>query len=77
VTRRFKNVYDLDEADDGTFDLVFCASVLLHLTDPLRAMAAPGATREVAIARPRIRSRGRAARARSSGAGRPRRLLGA
>lgn len=40
VERRFCSVYDLTPEGIGTFDLVFCASVLLHLTDPLRALCA-------------------------------------
>jgi tRNA (mo5U34)-methyltransferase len=40
VERFLCNVYDLSPEKVGTFDLVFCASVLLHLTDPLRAMYA-------------------------------------
>jgi tRNA (mo5U34)-methyltransferase len=38
VKRHFCNVYDLTPERLGTYDLVFCASVLLHLTDPLRAL---------------------------------------
>jgi SAM-dependent methyltransferase len=38
VKRQFCNIYDLSAAKVGTYDLVFCASVLLHLTDPLRAL---------------------------------------
>ncbi len=38
VERRFCNVYDLSPERVGTFDIVFCASVLLHLTDPIRAL---------------------------------------
>lgn len=38
VQRNFCNVYDLTPERVGTFDFVFCASVLLHLTDPLRAL---------------------------------------
>ena len=38
VRRYFCNVYDLTPERVGTYDLVFCASVLLHLTDPLRAL---------------------------------------
>jgi tRNA (mo5U34)-methyltransferase len=38
VRRLFCNVYDLAPDTVGTYDFVFCASVLLHLTDPLRAM---------------------------------------
>ena len=40
VERRFCNIYDLTPERIGVFDLVFCASVLLHLTDPLRALYA-------------------------------------
>ena len=32
------SVYDADPADLGTFDLVFCGSVLIHLRDQLRAL---------------------------------------
>lgn len=32
------NIYALDPAELGTFDLVFCGSLLCHLTDPLRAL---------------------------------------
>jgi tRNA (mo5U34)-methyltransferase len=38
IERFFCNVYDLSPENVGAFDLVFCASVLLHLSDPLRAM---------------------------------------
>ena len=38
VERHFHSVYDLTPERVGIYDLVFCASVLLHLTDPLRAM---------------------------------------
>jgi tRNA (mo5U34)-methyltransferase len=34
------NIYDLDPADLGTFDVVVCGSLLLHLRDPLRALEA-------------------------------------
>ena len=34
------NVYDLDPEVIGQFDLVCCGSLLLHLRDPLRALAA-------------------------------------
>jgi len=40
LQRYFCNVYDLTPERVGTYDLVFCASVLLHLTDPLRALFA-------------------------------------
>jgi len=34
------SVYDLDPAEIGTFDVVVCGSLLLHLRDPLRALEA-------------------------------------
>jgi tRNA (mo5U34)-methyltransferase len=40
VTRRWVNVYDLDPADLGTFDVVVCGSLLLHLRDPFGALSA-------------------------------------
>jgi tRNA (mo5U34)-methyltransferase len=40
VKRVFVNVYDLDPEQLGTFDVVVCGSLLLHLRDPLRALAA-------------------------------------
>jgi tRNA (mo5U34)-methyltransferase len=40
VDRQFVNVYDLDPALLGTFDVVVCGSLLLHLRDPFRALAA-------------------------------------
>ncbi|MEO7272126.1 MAG: hypothetical protein ABIX28_02395 [Vicinamibacterales bacterium] len=40
VNRLFCNIYDLTPERVGMHDLVFCASVLLHLTDPLRALFA-------------------------------------
>lgn len=38
VERVVCNVYDADPADLGTFDLVFCGVVLLHLRDQLLAL---------------------------------------
>jgi len=38
VERKEINIYDLSPESVGTFDLVFCGSVLLHLTDPVRAL---------------------------------------
>jgi len=32
------SVYDLRPEETGTFDLVFCGSLLMHLTDPMRAL---------------------------------------
>jgi tRNA (mo5U34)-methyltransferase len=40
VEQRYGNVYDLDPDVHGTFDVVFCGSMLLHITDPLRALYA-------------------------------------
>lgn len=34
------SIYDLDPAEVGTFDVVVCGSLLLHLRDPLRALEA-------------------------------------
>ena len=34
------SIYDLDPAEIGTFDVVVCGSLLLHLRDPLRALEA-------------------------------------
>jgi tRNA (mo5U34)-methyltransferase len=38
VERRNLNVYDATPAELGTFDFVFCGSVLIHLRDQLRAL---------------------------------------
>ena len=35
-----RSVYDLDPARDGTFDVVLCGALLLHLRDPVRALEA-------------------------------------
>ena len=40
VDRRPVSVYDLSPAAVGTFDVVVCGSLLLHLRDPLRALEA-------------------------------------
>jgi tRNA (mo5U34)-methyltransferase len=34
------NIYDLSPADIGTFDVVVCGSLMLHLRDPVRALEA-------------------------------------
>lgn len=34
------SIYDLDPGDLGTFDVVVCGSLLLHLRDPVRALEA-------------------------------------
>ena len=38
VEKRQLNIYDLAPATVGEFDLVFCGSLLIHLTDPIRAL---------------------------------------
>lgn len=38
VQLRSVSIYDLDPADVGTFDVVTCGSLLLHLRDPMRAL---------------------------------------
>lgn len=38
ATRTLTTIYDITAERMGTFDLVFCGSVLLHLTDPVRAL---------------------------------------
>lgn len=40
VQRRFLSVYDLSPDVVGTFDVVVCGALLLHLRDPLGALAA-------------------------------------
>jgi tRNA (mo5U34)-methyltransferase len=50
VEHRVISVYDLAPETVGTFDVVFCGSLLLHLHDPLRALLAiRSVTRELAI----------------------------
>jgi tRNA (mo5U34)-methyltransferase len=40
VVKQVVNVYDLSPAELGTFDVVVCGSLLLHLRDPVRALEA-------------------------------------
>ena len=40
VERRNRSIYDLDPDEIGMFDVVFCSSLLLHLRDPMAALAA-------------------------------------
>lgn len=40
VEKKIVNVYDLSPALVGTFDVVVCGSLLLHLRDPMRALEA-------------------------------------
>ena len=48
--RELINVYDIGPDTTGSFDLVFCGSVLIHLTDPNRALwRIQSVTKEVAI----------------------------
>ncbi len=48
--RRLVNIYDLAPETVGTYDLVFCGSVLVHLTDPVKALwRLRSVTREAAI----------------------------
>jgi tRNA (mo5U34)-methyltransferase len=50
VEQLFHNIYDLSPELVGTYDYTFCGSVLLHLTDPLRALyALRSVTRHCAI----------------------------
>ncbi len=44
------NIYDISPETLGTFDIVFCGSLLIHLTDPLKALyAIQSVTREFSI----------------------------
>ena len=44
------NIYDISLESLGAFDLVFCSSLLLHLTDPIRALDnIRSVTKEMAI----------------------------
>ncbi|KPJ99588.1 MAG: hypothetical protein AMK71_09500 [Nitrospira bacterium SG8_35_4] len=38
VKRKILNVYDLSPEKVGTFDIVFCSDLLLHLMNPIRAL---------------------------------------
>jgi len=50
VSRKFINIYDISPETVGVFDLVFCGSVLLHLTDPIKALwRIQSVTKEAAI----------------------------
>jgi tRNA (mo5U34)-methyltransferase len=40
IERKFLSIYEVSPETVGTFDLVFCGSLLIHLTDPLRALYA-------------------------------------
>lgn len=48
--RRLTSIYDLSPDATGTFDLVFCGSVLIHVSDPATALRRlQSVTREAAI----------------------------
>jgi molybdenum cofactor cytidylyltransferase len=50
VTRTLTSIYDISPASVGTFDFVFCGSVLIHLSDPATALRRLcEVTREAAI----------------------------
>jgi tRNA (mo5U34)-methyltransferase len=50
VEHRYISVYDVSEAELGTFDYVFVGTVLLHLRDPVRALTGLRAvTREALV----------------------------
>jgi tRNA (mo5U34)-methyltransferase len=50
VEQLFYNIYDIGPETTGQFDVAFCGSLLIHLTDPLRALyAIHSVTREYAI----------------------------
>jgi tRNA (mo5U34)-methyltransferase len=50
VTRKLTTIYDISPASLGMFDLVFCGSVLIHVSDPARALRRLcDVTREAAI----------------------------
>ncbi len=50
VKRKEINIYDISPQSVGLFDIVFCGSVLIHLTDPIKALwKIAGVTKEKAI----------------------------
>lgn len=50
VKQFFYSIYDISPENVGTYDIAFCGSLLIHLTDPLRALyALRSVTREYAI----------------------------
>jgi tRNA (mo5U34)-methyltransferase len=50
IEQKYCTIYDVTPETIGTFDLVFCGSLLIHLTDPLRALyAMRTVTKELAI----------------------------
>jgi tRNA (mo5U34)-methyltransferase len=50
VTPKICSVYDISPETVGTFDVVFCGSLLLHLQNPIKALVAiRSVTREMAV----------------------------
>jgi tRNA (mo5U34)-methyltransferase len=50
VEQKYCTIYDISPETIGAFDLAFCGSLLIHLTDPLRALYAMRTiTQEMAI----------------------------
>ncbi len=50
VDKKLINIYDISPQTIGMYDMVFCGSVLLHLTDPIQALwRIQSVTKEVAI----------------------------
>lgn len=50
VKQFFYSIYDINPENVGMYDIAFCGSLLIHLTDPLRALyALRSVTREYAI----------------------------
>jgi tRNA (mo5U34)-methyltransferase len=55
VNRKACNIYDLSPETVGTFDVVFCGSLMLHLQNPLKAMVnIRSVTKEMAIITSRV-----------------------
>jgi tRNA (mo5U34)-methyltransferase len=38
IQLKYTNIYDITSETVGRFDLIFCGSVLIHLTDPIKAL---------------------------------------
>lgn len=50
IKQHFYTIYDISPSNIGLYDITFCGSLLIHLTDPLRALyALQGVTRDYAI----------------------------
>jgi tRNA (mo5U34)-methyltransferase len=56
VRKKKLNIYDVSPKTVGRFDLVFCGSLLLHLTDPMKALwRIRSVTRDMAVVATAIR----------------------